>query len=248
MDKIKLIFNTKNLYLALTAYFFAGYIYPTFLRDMGTYTYIIEYLGIYEKVLWVFILGYAFTTLMRNPIKKSVLRIRLYFFVILSVALGYLYLLEQIQILKVETFENLESIVMNIGVLNINLGYMEVYTFLKLYPLLKNNLFMGILLFIIFLSVIIIGGKFIKGCILLVFNFFKGIIEKQKEKKLQEEREKAEEEQRKLEQEIQEEIKNIQRVYGEPEMESLEDEKKEEENDISIQITQKERDPSTDGL
>lgn len=218
---------------------------------MEVYSYLIEYLGIYEKVLWILIFGYAFSTLMKNPIKKTVLRVRLSFILILSIALGYLYLLQKIQFVQVDSFEKLENIVITTGILNINLGYMEVYTFLKLYPLLRRDVFIGILIFIIFLSVIIIGGKFIKWCIASVINFFKGLIEKRREKKLLEEREKEEEERRRLELEIQEEIKNIQRIYAPTEEESkpVEEKKEEEEkNDISIQITQEERDPSTDGL
>ena len=240
MDRIKLILNTKNLYIALVAYFFAGYIYPTFIREIGAYSYLIEYLGIYEKVLWVFLLGYAFTLLMRNPVKKTVLKVRLYFFLIISIALGYLYLLQELAIYDGGDVKNLTSVVMHIGILNINLGYLEVYTFLKLYLLMKKEVFIGVLLFVIFVSTIIICGKFIKWCILSVFGVCKKRVDKIKEEKLLQEELKVEEERVRVEKEIQIEIENIQREYGEP--------VGEEENDISIKIPQKERDPSADGF
>ncbi|MGL4425150.1 MAG: hypothetical protein ACRCZ0_02125 [Cetobacterium sp.] len=184
---------------------------------------------------------------MKNPNKRVVLKTRLVFMIILGISTGYLYLLENLKELNELTIDNLQQFVIKLGLLNINLGYLELYTFLKIYPLIESKFFTGYLIGIIFVSLLIICGKMIKSSIMLVINFFKRRIEKIKIEK----REKKEREillkQAELEKEIYNEICDIQKKYGKKENieESLEGNEK---NDISIEISEKETDTRTIGI
>ena len=224
---------------------------------------------------------------MKNPNKRVVLKTRLFFMIILGIATGYLYLLDSLKEQTERTMETVQQYVIQVGLLNINLGYIELYTFLKIFPNIKANVFAGSLIFIIFLSVIVICGKMIRKLILSVINFFKGqILRIREERRLKEEQIRLEK-QAKLEKDIYDEICNIQKAYQEKdrlEMEveevileensendlvlqvnisqefeenleniAVEDkiddiERIDEDDDISIQIPEKERDISTVGI
>ncbi|MGL4909809.1 MAG: hypothetical protein ACRC4J_01245 [Cetobacterium sp.] len=247
MKKFKIFCNFKMIYSISLIYFFVGYFYPNLLQINNVYIYIAEYFGIYEKMLWIFLIGYYFSIFMKNPNKRVVLKTRLVFMIILGISTGYLYLLENLKELNELTIDNLQQFVIKLGLLNINLGYLELYTFLKIYPLIESKFFTGYLIGIIFVSLLIICGKMIKSSIMLVINFFKRRIEKIKIEK----REKKEREillkQAELEKEIYNEICDIQKKYGKKENieESLEGNEK---NDISIEISEKETDTRTIGI
>ncbi|MGL4537604.1 MAG: hypothetical protein ACRCUD_00660 [Cetobacterium sp.] len=252
------------------------------------YLYIKEYFGIYEKLLWIFLVGYGFSMFMKNPNKRVVLKTRLFFMIILGIATGYLYLLDSLKEQTEKTIDSIQQYVIQVGLLNINLGYIELYTFLKIFPNVKTNVFAGSLIFIIFLSMIVICGKMIRKLIVSVINFIKGqIFRVREERRLKEEQIRLEK-QAKLEKDIYDEICNIQKAYQEKdrlEMEIeevelegntenelilqvniseefeenlenivIEDDKKDdverinEDDDISIQIPEKERDISTVGI
>ena len=290
MKKIKWLFSFKYIYIISLIYFFLGYFYPNFLQINNIYLYIKEYFGIYEKLLWIFLVGYGFSMFMKNPNKRVVLKTRLFFMIILGIATGYLYLLDSLKEQTERTMETVQQYVIQVGLLNINLGYIELYTFLKIFPNIKANVFAGSLIFIIFLSVIVICGKMIRKLILSVINFFKGqILRIREERRLKEEQIRLEK-QAKLEKDIYDEICNIQKAYQEKdrlEMEveevileensendlvlqvnisqefeenleniAVEDEEDklddieriDEDDDISIQIPEKERDISTVGI
>ncbi|MGL5798251.1 MAG: hypothetical protein ACRCYT_08595 [Cetobacterium sp.] len=184
---------------------------------------------------------------MKNPNKRVVLKTRLIFMIILGISTGYLYLLENLKELSEITIDNVEHFVINLGLLNINLGYIELYTFLKLYPLIERKFFVGFLIGIIFISLLIICGKIIKSSIMLIVNFFKRKVEKRKKEKIEKKEREILQKQAELEKEIYNEICDIQKKYGEKETkeEKLEGE---EENDISIEISEKETDPRTAGI
>lgn len=290
MKKIKWLFSFRYIYIISLIYFFLGYFYPNFLQINNIYLYIKEYFGIYEKLLWIFLVGYGFSMFMKNPNKRIVLKTRLFFMIILGIATGYLYLLDSLKEQTERTIETVQQYVIQVGLLNINLGYIELYTFLKIFPNIKANVFAGSLIFIIFLSVIVICGKMIRKLILSVINFFKGqIFRIREERRLKEEQIRLEK-QAKLEKDIYDEICNIQKAYQEKdrlEMEveevileensendlvlqvnisqefeenleniAVEDEEDkiddieriDEDDDISIQIPEKERDISTVGI
>lgn len=290
MKKIKWLFSFKYIYIISLIYFFLGYFYPNFLQINNIYLYIKEYFGIYEKLLWIFLVGYGFSMFMKNPNKRVVLKTRLFFMIILGIATGYLYLLDSLKEQTERTMDTVQQYVIQVGLLNINLGYIELYTFLKIFPNIKANVFAGSLIFIIFLSVIVICGKMIRKLILSVINFFKGqILRIREERRLKEEQIRLEK-QAKLEKDIYDEICNIQKAYQEKdrlEMEveevileensendlvlqvnisqefeenleniAVEDEEDklddieriDEDDDISIQIPEKERDISTVGI
>lgn len=290
MKKIKWLFSFKYIYIISLIYFFLGYFYPNFLQINNIYLYIKEYFGIYEKLLWIFLVGYGFSMFMKNPNKRVVLKTRLFFMIILGIATGYLYLLDSLKEQTERTMETVQQYVIQVGLLNINLGYIELYTFLKIFPNIKANVFAGSLIFIIFLSVIVICGKMIRKLILSVINFFKGqILRIREERRLKEEQIRLEK-QAKLEKDIYDEICNIQKAYQEKDRlemeveevileensendlvlqvnisqefeENLENivvedkenkiddiERIDEDDDISIQISEKERDISTVGI
>lgn len=290
MKKIKWLFSFKYIYIISLIYFFLGYFYPNLLQINNIYLYIKEYFGIYEKLLWIFLVGYGFSMFMKNPNKRVVLKTRLFFMIILGIATGYLYLLDSLKEQTERTMDTVQQYVIQVGLLNINLGYIELYTFLKIFPNIKANVFAGSLIFIIFLSVIVICGKMIRKLILSVINFFKGqILRIREERRLKEEQIRLEK-QAKLEKDIYDEICNIQKAYQEKdrlEMEveevileensendlvlqvnisqefeenleniAVEDEEDklddieriDEDDDISIQIPEKERDISTVGI
>ncbi|MGL4862204.1 MAG: hypothetical protein ACRC4T_03685 [Cetobacterium sp.] len=283
MKKIKWLFSFKYIYIISLIYFFLGYFYPNLLQINNIYLYIKEYFGIYEKLLWIFLVGYGFSMFMKNPNKRVVLKTRLFFMIILGIATGYLYLLDSLKEQTEKTIDSIQQYVIQVGLLNINLGYIELYTFLKIFPNVKTNVFAGSLIFIIFLSMIVICGKMIRKLIVSVINFIKGqIFRVREERRLKEEQIRLEK-QAKLEKDIYDEICNIQKAYQEKdrlEMEIegntenelilqvniseefeenlenivIEDDKKDdverinEDDDISIQIPEKERDISTVGI
>ncbi|MCQ8211554.1 hypothetical protein NON08_03085 [Cetobacterium somerae] len=244
MKRIKWLLSFKNIYMILLIYFFLGYFYPNFLQINNIYLYIQEYLGIYEKLLWVFLIGYGFSMCMQNPNKRIVLKTRLFFMVILGVATGYLYLLDNLKNLGEISLEKVQEFVIQVGLLNINLGYIELYTFLKIFSRIRVDVFTGILIFVIFISLIIICGKMVRGLIMTIVNLFKKyIIHIKEERRLKEERIRLEK-QAKLEKDIYDEICNIQKIYEEKEKgnileESMIDEEKitEEESDNQISET-----------
>jgi len=179
------------------------------------YLYIKEYFGIYEKLLWIFLVRYGFSMFIKNSNKRVVLKTRLIFMIILGIATGYLYLLDSLKEQIEGTTDSIQQYVIQVGLLNINLGYIELYTFLKIFPNVKTNVFAGSLIFIIFLSVIVICGKMIRKLILLVINFFKAqILRIEEERRLKEEQIRLEK-QAKLEKDIYDEICNIQKAYQE---------------------------------
>lgn len=268
MKKIKWLFNFKYIYIILLIYFFLGYFYPNFLQINNIYLYIKEYFGIYENLLWIFLVGYGFSMFMKNPDKRAVLKVRLFFMVILGIAMGYLYLLDNIKGQADRSIDSIQQFVIQVGLLNINLGYIELYTFLKIFQNIRADVFAGSVVFAIFLSMIVICGKMIRKLILSVVNFFRGQILQIREKRRLKEEQIRLEKQAKLEKDIYDEICSIQKIYQEKdrlEMEMNEvissefyenEEKKiddieridEEEDDTSLQISQKERDISTTGI
>lgn len=240
MKKIKWLFSFKYIYIISLIYFFLGYFYPNFLQINNIYLYIKEYFGIYEKLLWIFLVGYGFSMFMKNPNKRIVLKTRLFFMIILGIATGYLYLLDSLKEQTERTMETVQQYVIQVGLLNINLGYIELYTFLKIFPNIKANVFAGSLIFIIFLSVIVICGKMIRKLILSVINFFKGqILRIREERRLKEEQIRLEK-QAKLEKDIYDEICNIQKAYQEKDRLEMEVEEvileENSENDLVLQV------------
>lgn len=240
MKKIKWLFSFKYIYIISLIYFFLGYFYPNFLQINNIYLYIKEYFGIYEKLLWIFLVGYGFSMFMKNPNKRVVLKTRLFFMIILGIATGYLYLLDSLKEQTERTMETVQQYVIQVGLLNINLGYIELYTFLKIFPNIKANVFAGSLIFIIFLSVIVICGKMIRKLILSVINFFKGqILRIREERRLKEEQIRLEK-QAKLEKDIYDEICNIQKAYQEKDRLEMEVEEvileENSENDLVLQV------------
>ncbi len=220
----------KNVYMISLIYFFLGYFYPSFFKINNIYTYLKEYLGIYEKLLWIFLAGYGFSMFMKNPNKRVVLKTRLIFLIILGVATGYLYLLNNLKELNEVSMEKIQEFIIQVGLLNINLGYIELYTFLKILPKVRVDIFTGGLIFLIFISLVVICGKMIRKSILSIINFFRRIINHVKEQR----RLKAEkirmEKQAKLEKDIYDEICNIQKIYQEKDI-------LEEEKDLIIETT-----------
>ncbi|MHA4988672.1 hypothetical protein ACX281_03380 [Cetobacterium somerae] len=204
------------------------------------YLYIKEYFGIYEKLLWIFLVGYGFSMFMKNPNKRVVLKTRLFFMIILGIATGYLYLLDSLKEQTEKTIDSIQQYVIQVGLLNINLGYIELYTFLKIFPNVKTNVFAGSLIFIIFLSVIVICGKMIRKLIVSVINFIKGeIFRVREERRLKEEQIRLEK-QAKLEKDIYDEICNIQKAYQEKDLLEMEAEEVDleeiPENDLILQV------------
>lgn len=240
MKKIKWLFSFKYIYIISLIYFFLGYFYPNFLQINNIYLYIKEYFGIYEKLLWIFLVGYGFSMFMKNPNKRVVLKTRLFFMIILGIATGYLYLLDSLKEQTEKTIDSIQQYVIQVGLLNINLGYIELYTFLKIFPNVKTNVFAGSLIFIIFLSVIVICGKMIRKLIVSVINFIKGeIFRVREERRLKEEQIRLEK-QAKLEKDIYDEICNIQKAYQEKDLLEMEVEEVDleeiPENDLILQV------------
>ncbi|MGL5088326.1 MAG: hypothetical protein ACRC6Z_02525 [Cetobacterium sp.] len=273
MKKIRILFNFKIIYTIFLAYFFLGYFYPNFLQINNVYLYLFQYLGIYEKMLWIFLIAYGFSMFMKNPEKKLVLKIRLFFMVILGIATGYLYLLQSLKELNELSLEAIQQFVIEIGLLNINLGYIELYTFLKIFPQIRTDIFLWFLIFIIFISLLMVCGKIITATILSIINFFKRKISRAKENKRLKKDKIRIQKQAKLEKEIYDEICNIQKIYKEKdeieqtveknlsksqqdfeiikteEENNLEDkERKESKDDISIEISEKERNITATGI
>lgn len=216
MNRIKFILNKRNIVFALILYFFYGYFFKNYLDDKDIYIYLEEYLGIYEYIFWISIITYLIAIFIKNRTKKIVLKTRLFFFILLMISLGYLCLLHSLKLVSENlNAEEIEKYVFNEGILNINLGYIEVYTFLKLYFLIDRNIFKSILVFIIFLSMIVIIGKLIKSIILYFINIFKIRNEiKQRNKRIEEERKRKEEKER-LEKKISDEIYRMKELYKE---------------------------------
>lgn len=240
MKKIKWLFSFKYIYIISLIYFFLGYFYPNFLQINNIYLYIKEYFGIYEKLLWIFLVGYGFSMFMKNPNKRVVLKTRLFFMIILGIATGYLYLLDSLKEQTEKTIDSIQQYVIQVGLLNINLGYIELYTFLKIFPNVKINVFAGSLIFIIFLSVIVICGKMIRKLIVSVINFIKGEIFRVREERRLKEEEIRLEKQAKLEKDIYDEICNIQKAYQEKDLLEMEVEEvileENSENDLVLQV------------
>ncbi len=240
MKKIKWLFSFKYIYIISLIYFFLGYFYPNFLQINNIYLYIKEYFGIYEKLLWIFLVGYGFSMFMKNPNKRVVLKTRLFFMIILGIATGYLYLLDSLKEQTEKTIDSIQQYVIQVGLLNINLGYIELYTFLKIFPNVKTNIFAGSLIFIIFLSVIVICGKMIRKLIVSVINFIKGEIFRVREERRLKEEEIRLEKQAKLEKDIYDEICNIQKAYQEKDLLEMEVEEvileENSENDLVLQV------------
>ena len=240
MKKIKWLFSFKYIYIISLIYFFLGYFYPNLLQINNIYLYIKEYFGIYEKLLWIFLVGYGFSMFMKNPNKRVVLKTRLFFMIILGIATGYLYLLDSLKEQTEKTIDSIQQYVIQVGLLNINLGYIELYTFLKIFPNVKTNVFAGSLIFIIFLSMIVICGKMIRKLIVSVINFIKGqIFRVREERRLKEEQIRLEK-QAKLEKDIYDEICNIQKAYQEKDRLEMEIEEVElegnTENELILQV------------
>ncbi|MGL6066647.1 MAG: hypothetical protein ACRC0R_06175 [Cetobacterium sp.] len=195
--------------------------------------------------MWIFLIGYGFSMFMKNPEKKIVLKVRLIFMIILGISTGYLYLLENLKLINETSLGSIQQIIIEIGLLKINLGYIELYTFLQIFPLIRSDVFLGCLIFLIFISLLIICGKIIKKTILSIINFFKKKKNQRKEKERIQKEIIRVEKQAQLEKEIFDEICIIQKKYKEKDEEA---ERKNEENDISIEISEKERDITTTGI
>lgn len=211
MNRLKKIFKLKYIYTLLVMYYF----YKYYTYDYNINTYVNEYFGIYKNVLNFILLGYIFSLYMQNKVKKMILKVRLFFLVVLSGATGYLYLFEKVNLSKnLESFD-LDKCILENGVLNVNLGYIESYTFLHLYSLFEDKrVLLGILLSIIFISIVIIFGKIIREFLESILNYFKKKIIKRKERiRLELERRKMEEKRRK-EEEIIAEINKTIEIYG----------------------------------
>lgn len=215
MKKLKIFFNIRNLYMFFLVYFFLGYFKNTQLREKDIYIYITQYLGSYEKILWIFLCGDLFSMFMANKKKKVVFEVRLYFFVILSIVTGYFYLLEDMRKLGFPSFGEARDLIMKIGLIKMNLGYIEIYTFLKLYKNIEPQILYGALCGIIFISIIILVGKLIRWFISSIINFFiRKSIERKKRKKEKLERE-AKEKQERYEREIYDAISDMKKKYAE---------------------------------
>lgn len=239
MKKLRLIFNIRNFYMIFLIYFFYGYFKPTMLQQKDIYKYVSQYFGIYEKILWIFFCMYGFSLYMKNKRKQLVLKVRLYFFLILSILTGYLYLLEDMRNMNFPKIEDFQNLIMKSGLLRINLGYFEVDSFIELYKRVDPKILYGVFVFLIFISIVMLIGKIVRSIIGGMINGFKRKIEKRKTiKKLEKER-KEREKQEKLEREIYEEIENMRKKYGEKEENEEENieknlEEVEEKNDISV--------------
>lgn len=168
MNKIKYIANFvkyRYIYVIFLVCFFLGYYCPNILETGGLYLNLNQYLGVYEKIFEITLVWYGLSLYMKNPEKRMVCKIRLFFFIVLVVSVGYLYLLYSLQSLKVSSFDEIQRFILDIGLLKVHLGYMEIYTFLKIYGSLKESVFLMILFVLIFLSIIINFGKIIKHMI-----------------------------------------------------------------------------------
>ena len=241
MRKLRLIFNIRNFYMFFLIYFFYGYFKPTTLQQKDIYKYISQYFGIYEKILWVFFCMYIFSLYMKNRRKQLVLKVRLYFFLILSILTGYLYLLEDMRKMNFPKLSEVQNLIMKAGLLRINLGYFEVDSFIELYKRVDPKILYGVLIFLIFISVVMLIGKIVRCIIGGIINGFKRKLEKRRMIKRLEKERKEKEKQEKLEREIYEEIENMRKKYGEKaenvnEEINIEEntEEEEEKNDISI--------------
>ena len=236
MKKIKWLFNFRYVYIISLIYFFLGYFYPNFLQVNNIYLYIEAYFGIYEKLLWIFLAGYGFSMFMKNPNKRVILKTRLCFMIILGIAIGYLYLLDSLKEQVERSADLVQQFIIQVGLLNINLGYIELYTFLEIFSRVRTDVFVGSLIFVIFLSVIIICGKMIRKLIVSVINFFRAQIFRIKEKRRMKEEMIRLEKQAKLEKEIYDEICNIQKIYQEKDRLELESEEFNQEETLETDL------------
>ncbi len=236
MKKIKWLFNFRYVYIISLIYFFLGDFYPNFLQVNNIYLYIEEYFGIYEKLLWIFLVGYGFSMFMKNPNKRVILKTRLCFMIILGIAIGYLYLLDSLKEQVERSADLVQQFIIQMGLLNINLGYIELYTFLEIFSRVRTDVFVGSLIFVIFLSVIIICGKMIRKLIVSVINFFRAQIFRIKEKRRMKEEMIRLEKQAKLEKEIYDEICNIQKIYQEKDRLELESEEFNQEETLETDL------------
>lgn len=241
MKKLRLIFNIRNFYVIFLIYFFYGYFDLTILQKNNIYKYIFQYFGVYEKILWIFFCGYGFSLYMKNERKQLIFQIRLFFFLILSILTGYLYLLEDMRKINFPNISESQNLIMSLGLLKINLGYLEVDSFIELYKRIDSKIFYGVLIFFIFISIVMLIGKIVRYIIGSIIDGIKRKIEKRKIVKKMEKERKEREKQEKLEKEIYEEIENLRRKYKEkeeliPNTENIDEkiEIKEEENDISV--------------
>lgn len=156
--------------------------------------------------------------------------------IILGIAIGYLYLLDGLKEQVERSADLVQQFIIQVGLLNINLGYIELYTFLEIFSRVRTDVFVGSLIFVIFLSVIIICGKMIRKLIVSVINFFRAQIFRIKEKRRMKEEMIRLEKQAKLEKEIYDEICNIQKIYQEKDRLELESEEFNQEETLETDL------------
>ena len=169
MGKINLKNTLTILYfLFLIIFFFPEYFYVT--HQIET---IKEYLGIYEVILIILLGFYVFSLHMKNLKKKLLLRTRIVFSLIFFMNLGYLYLINKatnfMYSVNYDSYD-FEIYMVKAGSLDINLGYIELYSFLSILKKLGITLFTILVLICLGFSLFIVVGKIISWGIIKILN------------------------------------------------------------------------------
>lgn len=213
MQKIRWLFNKKIFFILLLGYYFLGYYYPTYWVNIGVYNYIEEYLGVYQIVFNIFLVLYGFSLIIKNPKKILRFRIKIYALAILSIVCGYLYLLQNVQVVDLLNMKKVHLDILKIGLVDNNMGYIVIYTFFSILEKsrLQIQFLYGLLLGIVGICfMIIIGNDILIWILTALSNHAKRTAARKKAEKERKKREKK----LKMERKVKKHIQKMQKKYG----------------------------------
>lgn len=213
MQKIKWIFSKQMLFMLLLAYYFLGYYYPTYFVNIGVYNYLEQYLGAYQIIFNIFLILYGFSLIIKNPKKIFRFRMKIYAMVILSVACGYLYLLQNIQLVDLLNMKKVYLDILEVGLVDNNMGYIVIYTFFSVLEKFKLQIqfLYGLLLGIAGICGMIVIGNDILIWLLTAFSNY---AKRRAAKKEAERKSRLKKKKLKMEKEVKRHIQKMQKKYG----------------------------------
>lgn len=218
MKKIARILNVKNLYLFFIIYLFYGYFYGNIFGEYMLYSKAQNYFGIFFVVFAIVIGISPLPMYMKSKRKKTVLKTRLFFFVILCFSTVYMYILNEIYRIPKDNLIDVENKIIEDGLGFYNLGLVPTYFLTEIYQKFDKRWTLSVLGVLIFISTFILCAKEIRLLITMIVVSIKTKIERWKKERelrreiaLKEEQERLEREQaflmeEMLEKEIQEKV------------------------------------------
>ncbi|WP_426709250.1 hypothetical protein [Cetobacterium sp. SF1] len=266
MKKLLKILALKNIYLIFVVYFFYGYINKNIFSEYNFYNEIEKYLGNFKILLYIILIISILFPYMKNKMKKTVLKIRVFFFTILCIVGAYMYILDYIYKLNLNLQDG-ENKLIELSIIKYNIGLIPTFWLNEIYKNFPKDKIIIAGWTIIGIASIILFAQMVRKTIMYFINAYRKrrdriLRERQIEEQIaiKEELERKEIEaleklEARQEQEIQERLENFQmfeietvldeednreaiRIKGPNEEEVNEEVMEKEENEVSEEVTE----------